>query len=739
MPQTILHIPSKVQTGGGSPPPPPPVESLRSRRSVFDLFFGVILPVTAIAFELFTRISAQVFFDPLPGPAIFLVFAAPFANLLLWWHPKRLPWSNPTLLALANGLSLMIAGFYTLLYLPILPLALLSVIFLIGFLPLAPLMSLFVAIRQRRALSDEMEIPRLRYCLALVAAFLFLVMLPTMLTPFALHGTRSDSPAVRSRALQLLRLFADRDSLLRYCYSRRTPIVGLILPAVPASHAQSIYYQVTGVAYDSVPEPGISRRFPAWDANAGGTEVGNVRFRDLAITSSRMDATVEPASGLGYLEWTIEFRNTSTLQREARALVQLPHKGVVSRVTLWVNGEPREAAFGRRSQVRAAYQNVVSMRRDPLLVTTAGPDQVLVQCFPVPPNSSMKIRLGITSPTLDAAWQLPRFLHTNFETPKEAFHHLWIDAGPETVRRSLTDPDLDRPVSLATRSRERASWTPDPTDPDHFYIQQILEPRPLPRLSKLFVVIDNSISLRPFTSQIGRQVEAARRRIPIELVNSSLAAFDFFGGQDNVPSLVQAQSLALNHPNSAVLWIHGPQPVDISSSDGIKQTWIRRRGRAPVYSAQLVPGDNRILAALDGHRELQALRVSPDRLFDHFTGELHPLTAIRQRLPGRAGDGHLTSAHLARLWAHDEILRAQSKDRAVELATTYHLVTPVSGAVVLETQQQYDAAGLKPVDSSKVPSVPEPGTWALMAIGLAMILLWRRMSSRKPVSHVSSS
>ena len=45
-----------------------------------------------------------------------------------------------------------------------------------------------------------------------------------------------------------------------------------------------------------------------------------------------------------------------------------------------------------------------------------------------------------------------------------------------------------------------------------------------------------------------------------------------------------------------------------------------------------------------------------------------------------------------------------------ELAARYQLVTPFSGAVVLETQQQYADHGLTPADGDatpKVPSVPE--------------------------------
>ena len=56
---------------------------------------------------------------------------------------------------------------------------------------------------------------------------------------------------------------------------------------------------------------------------------------------------------------------------------------------------------------------------------------------------------------------------------------------------------------------------------------------------------------------------------------------------------------------------------------------------------------------------------------------------------------------------------------------------PVSGAVVLENQQQFKAAGLEPVDSSSVPTVPtvpEPETWALMIVVAAVIgvVIWKK-------------
>src|SRR6185369_15990920 len=88
-----------------------------------------------------------------------------------------------------------------------------------------------------------------------------------------------------------------------------------------------------------------------------------------------------------------------------------------------------------------------------------------------------------------------------------------------------------------------------------------------------------------------------------------------------------------------------------------------------------------------------------------------------------------TSDHLARLWANDEVRRiatpgdAQFTDAATALAVRYQLVTPVSGAVVLETDAQYQTNDLKPVDPGTVPTIPEPETVALLLVASIFILV----------------
>ena len=103
--------------------------------------------------------------------------------------------------------------------------------------------------------------------------------------------------------------------------------------------------------------------------------------------------------------------------------------GTVSRATLWINSEEREAAHGGRGEVRAAYQQVaVQQRRDPLLVTTKGADRVLAQAFPVPGNGgTIKCKIGITAPLeitapSQARLMLPAIVDRNFSFTPDSHH-----------------------------------------------------------------------------------------------------------------------------------------------------------------------------------------------------------------------------------------------------------------------------------------------------------------------------
>ena len=188
-----------------------------------------------------------------------------------------------------------------------------------------------------------------------------------------------------------MRRFGSEEILRRACYlqaGRANDLITMLIAGDPVSpqKARRVYYRVYGAAFNSVPAPKRFRRGSDddwgnnWDPEQGGEIVGN-RVRDLALSSSRLDGSIDAAAAVGYVEWTMVFKNGSSLQHEARAIVALPPGGTVSRLTLWIDGERGGGLRRPRHQTRLRG---ASFGSGTVLVTTRGPDRVMVKLFPVP-------------------------------------------------------------------------------------------------------------------------------------------------------------------------------------------------------------------------------------------------------------------------------------------------------------------------------------------------------------------
>jgi hypothetical protein len=215
-----------------------------------------------------------------------------------------------------------------------------------------------------------------------------------------------------------------------------------------------------------------------------------------------------------------------------------------------------------------------------------------------------------------------------------------------------------------------------------------------------------------------------------------LRSTSFVGGQDNAPALAEALQALEAEPRAALLWVHGPQPVSFRDSTARLEQAAARLSHLPdvvLYSVE--PGPNELLPDAPWAWAARSLprTGSPEAdLANYFTRALGQASVldIRRQQAQASEDLAKGSEHIARLWASDrvlELMRANpigNRAAAVALATQYRLVTPVSGAVVLETQQQYDESRLTPVSQATVPTVPEPHEWALLLIACAALSWW---------------
>jgi hypothetical protein len=801
----------------------PSVPSGQARKRHLGLLIaGVLWPLITILFEYVTRLCTGTLFDPLPSLWHGVLLAwLPIGNFFAWVWLCGGEKPMPRWIAFSITFNLGTSIAYTLLFAPLLPIGfVLILMFGLGLLALTPLATLVAGIflwhgckLKLKGLALHRSFPW--YGILVAWVVLLALEAPDLSTRIGLGMADSNVASTRAKGVRWLRVVGIRDTMLRACYERPRRIFnpsGWLASSgnrLTQEDARRIFYQVTGEPFNAQPPPQLYTRQGRWnpldeeftwefDDALGGTAVAG-RVRGLRMTESRMDSRVETAAATSYTEWTMEFRNDADRAREARAHLQLPHGGVVSRLTLWVNGEEREAAFDARQKTRKAYQKIaVERRRDPVLVTTSGPDQVLVQCFPVPPDGgNMKIRLGITAPlgmqdAIQGRLRLPAILERNYNMREGLKHSIWIESrslltgdtgmfrsgtleeGDHTLQAQLLDTDLHRPASTIHVRRPEATarvWT-RALEPGQVVTQE-LTPIKASGMEALVVVVDGSKAMAPQLEAVRgamgvfapiRKVEVLiasdypelldaegePRSLSLQEAQGLLKEIPAQGGQDNTHALTLAWDRAMALGARHVLWIHGPQPVQSGSMEPLLQRMERTRGRIQMLGCAVVTGPNRILEALDGGHfqrmpAYQDLKAELEAWMQRARGEEVEYTFQRNRLPLKEAknleDATMVSRHIERLWAVEEVQRlraAGATEQAVRLASAHQLVTPVTGAVVLETLEQFEEMGLSPVSAATVPGIPEPHTlflWMFAFMILALRHWWMRSRSLPGALH----
>ncbi len=776
------------------------------RGGFWNWTFGVIFPALVLLLEMTTSMCGSLLFNPVPT----------------WWHAAwiaMVPILNFWLIGgtrsgddrgkgVAAGFAMLTAGFYGLMFLPLIHWAVLGLLFIgFGLLPLTPILSAIFSWRigrKTRQGAEDSHGFKIGWRLGALAALLVFTVLegPALWTRANL--THADAGGKSAEvAINRLRSFHSERSLLRACYEGNrgtgmgTDIAGWIFnltrdplriaggerPDLPDSDAvRDVFFRVTGKPFNSLKPPGNPRGGALlgsrnsleefeFDDHLGGDNVA-LRLKNLDLAESRLDGHVDSVSRLGYAEWTMVFKNGSREAKEARCQVKLPRDGRISRLTLWVNGEPREAAFSTVSKVKAAYKAIaVVQRRDPVLVTMVGPDTVMVQCFPVPSQGEMKIRIGVTAPLDDGNWELPRIVERNFGVAEGLEHALWLQGdqpfnltGTAEKNASTVDGDgqalsvqlggaslMESGIALHLGSLPEDApvvWCEDrfAKAEGRFLVR---EPTTVTRSAadKLVVVVDGSLAMARAREWLAKSLGAvdagkltliladdrARRVTPDELNRIT-----FSGGRDNEPALRDGLRLA-RETNSPLVWIHGPQAVRLSQPEALLQQFERGTVHPVIYDVAVVPGPNRLAEAIYRTgclRRGPSLR-NPEKDITRFlegllAGKRETSWHWRRESSAEGLSGTKVWDQLARFWAwkaaEDPLSTLADSERSA-LAASYQLVTPLSGAVVLETQQQYDEHGLTPADGDatpKIPGVPEPSTGLLFLLTTAAALMRRK-------------
>ena len=98
----------------------------------------------------------------------------------------------------------------------------------------------------------------------------------------------------------------------------------------------------------------------------------------------------------------MEIATAAEGQSEAVIRMPVPRGAAVTDAVLWVNDKPMRGAFVERQRAQNIYTSIVTRRRDPALVTWAGPGWIGVSIYPLEKNRSRRFELEWIEPAAEA-------------------------------------------------------------------------------------------------------------------------------------------------------------------------------------------------------------------------------------------------------------------------------------------------------------------------------------------------
>jgi hypothetical protein len=241
----------------------------------------------------------------------------------------------------------------------------------------------------------------------------------------------------------------------------------------------------------------------------------------------------------------------------------------------------------------------------------------------------------------------------------------------------------------------------------------------------------------------------------VSATDGSVPTMEFEGGRDNSPALVAALKWLRGQPDGCLIWIHGPQPLNGESKESLDQLLDRGTTPLTVVDVPVAVGENRLSPSLIGRPRVRVLAAripaigseevsaaggnGPDSASAGMLADAVE-AVFRQRggtfttLPTGAAvpDGAVrVSDSLARWMAREEAFRLgmEHPAEASKIAAGHQIVTPWSGAVVLEKAEDYSRNNLTQADATGaqvVPTIPEPSGAVLLVLSGWHFLLRRR-------------
>jgi hypothetical protein len=520
--------------------------------------------------------------------------------------------------------------------------------------------------------------------------------------------------------------------------------LGQLLRLSPDAAAED-FFQLTGKpVWQALPDDDLDACF--YTAPTVGP-----RSAAVACTSSQLVGHLHPQELSARYDWTFAFRNNTFGGQEARVEISLPRGCVLTGLYLpgARNDRSEGAVFDLIEKTRKAYALVVEKRKDPAHVTMVAPNKALLQVAPVLNNNTpVQVRVRIASRAYrgksaqQGIYQLPHIVASNCNSLIKTSVRLH---SPLSFALNGQAPAKDADFQLEEKQKT-GNLVAINLEPGYKTGKAVLHPvehstrqrligdgiRPPARL---VVAVDGSCDMSAAVSAL----TGTLKNLPASMIDcllfadpqsgirqaATLESFTqladearFDGGGDNWKLLARAHEIAKDH-NADVLWIHSPKPwpgLYNPAKTGVPGVPVLSRnlnqlckGGVRIFDFSTAEGSNQILEKMQAAGNDISSFVSLERS-DSLEADLRLTFAgwaggneKGKTVPVSAAGAKATAAFttkpapesidLANTEKLNTLIAAGQRKKAEEFAIGHHLLSIYTGALLLESPDDYKNNG----------------------------------------------
>ncbi len=495
----------------------------------------------------------------------------------------------------------------------------------------------------------------------------------------------------------------------------------------------------------------------------------NLKTRTIAT-----NVRIWPAQRMAYTEKTITVGNTRQKSRwereEAIYTFHLPEGGIVTSLSLWIDGKEQPGILTTRGKADSAYRQIVGVEsRDPSVVRWQEGNTVSVRVFPVPAAGNRIFKIGVSAPL-------------DYRNGMLTYNNIWFEGPDNSSATELqqinwagveTDPEMKGYNRTAAHTYERTGnyeehWSLSVKDPgfvtqtfsysgNNYKLDKYEQMRQQAVFNTVYLDLNASWTADETeqlikllkgkdvyvydrgmmaVSEADEVVNRLRRRrfslFPWHMVKDPSSSLVITKGGRYAPALQELRGFPFADNLAAGMRMQQQRVkvYDMGAEESLYQRTLREH-RVFDYERGTLEQLKQLLAegmfAISGENDSMVVVTTAG------------LSIVRSSDTARVRKGN---DHIMRMYAYNHIMQQlrgnlypehYSDSTLVSEAEKAYVVTPVSSLVVLETQKDYDRFGIKRTEDALGNatmkgdgSVPEPHEWALIALALAVVIwTWR--------------